>query len=145
MSKHIHLVKSLTTKSIEAIEKLANGQPKDSQNQIIDVREFEVPSSDNSSAAACIRRCFVSTVDSGEFVNVGWVINEKSIGTCLICQVPFGLLHWKHHCRACGNLVCQKCSKFTSKIKAFEELGLLKVCSECHKSKVRIFSTTIII
>lgn len=129
-------MKSLTTKTSDAIEKLAQGQPKDSVNQIIDIREYDVPFGANSSRGSQIRRCFVSTVDSGALADVGWVINDSDIRICLICQVTFGMLHWKHHCRACGNLICQNCSKYTSYIKTVEPLGAVKVCSECFKPDV---------
>jgi len=35
---------------------------------------------------------------------------DDSSDVCLICQSQFGLLNRRHHCRACGQLVCGRCS-----------------------------------
>ena len=69
---------------------------------------------------------------------VGWVINHKQ-NNCLICFTSFGLLKRKHHCRACGNLICDSCSSHKRFIEKMEDkLGRVRVCKECvslNKSK----------
>ena len=46
------------------------------------------------------------------------VLWEKSehFSTCAICGEEFGIRRWKHHCRKCGQLVCDNCSKHESPI-----------------------------
>lgn len=37
---------------------------------------------------------------------------QSDIGTaCKLCNTKFGMLRWRHHCRFCGGLVCDGCSK----------------------------------
>eukprot|EP00929_Paragymnodinium_shiwhaense_P043191 TRINITY_DN22245_c0_g1_i4.p1 TRINITY_DN22245_c0_g1~~TRINITY_DN22245_c0_g1_i4.p1 ORF type:complete len:1478 (-),score=330.24 TRINITY_DN22245_c0_g1_i4:587-5020(-) len=38
-----------------------------------------------------------------------WMPNAAS-STCLRCQRTFNLLRRRHHCRACGDLICRSCS-----------------------------------
>jgi hypothetical protein len=40
---------------------------------------------------------------------VGWIIDED-VKKCLICNLKFGLLQRKHHCRNCGSVICSSCS-----------------------------------
>ncbi|KAJ1660931.1 hypothetical protein IWQ61_000192 [Dispira simplex] len=41
-----------------------------------------------------------------------WVPDEQAV-RCLICYEEFNLFRRKHHCRACGNVVCHYCSTKT--------------------------------
>lgn len=56
-----------------------------------------------------VRRVFVKTRDSAEYFNVGWILSND-LDNCMICNSEFGVFSPKYHCRACGNLVCAKCS-----------------------------------
>ena len=40
---------------------------------------------------------------------VTWVADEAA-SECMACAEPFSLLRWRHHCRGCGAVVCDKCS-----------------------------------
>ena len=55
-----------------------------------------------------IRRVFAKASDSGEYLNIGWIL-ANDLDNCMICNAEFGVLTSKNHCRACGNLVCGKC------------------------------------
>ena len=55
-----------------------------------------------------IRRVFVKTKDSGEYFNIGWILTND-VDHCMICNSEFGMMNGKHHCRACGNIVCSTC------------------------------------
>ena len=37
----------------------------------------------------------------------GWWVEDGSVDRCMICAEPFGLMSRRHHCRACGNVICQ--------------------------------------
>ena len=39
-----------------------------------------------------------------------WV-PDHSRDNCKICKQAFGMFRWRHHCRQCGNLVCDACSQ----------------------------------
>ena len=36
---------------------------------------------------------------------------DGQVAECRTCARPFGLLRRKHHCRACGKIVCDACSR----------------------------------
>lgn len=40
---------------------------------------------------------------------VQWVPDEQ-VTNCHCCNCKFGMFMWKHHCRACGQVVCDDCS-----------------------------------
>tara|TARA_Y100000389_G_scaffold168329_1_gene173927 strand:+ start:3906 stop:5960 length:2055 start_codon:yes stop_codon:yes gene_type:complete len=47
-----------------------------------------------------------------------WIPNDK-IKKCFKCNVEFGLLTRKHHCRICGRIFCSDCSKWNVKKNEF--------------------------
>lgn len=75
----------------------------------------------------------------------GWVLNSQII-SCMRCDMHFGVTSWRHHCRLCGYLVCNKCSAFVVGIfvniiepKATRRVLLEKhgsrVCNHCYEHK----------
>ena len=55
-----------------------------------------------------------------------WVADD-SVSKCMICAVvTFGLLNRRHHCRTCGRVVCNGCSK--------KRVQSKRVCDECIKN-----------
>lgn len=46
--------------------------------------------------------------DSG-YTQQPWLPDELCTD-CMLCQQPFGLFRWTHHCRDCGGLYCSECS-----------------------------------
>lgn len=71
---------------------------------------------------------------------VGWVI-DTDLEKCMICIKTFGWIkgRLKHHCRACGALVCHECSPYSSPIPFLEE-AVSRVCKNCFGLKPGIFS-----
>jgi hypothetical protein len=47
-----------------------------------------------------------------------WVSDEAFVG-CMACKLEFWLFRWRHHCRGCGQLLCDSCS--TSRV-AFDQV-----------------------
>ena len=48
---------------------------------------------------------------------VQWMAKEKweqdsASGSCRVCEKAFGIVCRRHHCRKCGQLVCDTCSKY---------------------------------
>lgn len=69
-------------------------------------------------------------------LSTGWILNN-SLTCCFSCSNKFNFItNPRHHCRACGNLVCSTCSSNELFIKKYESLGKQRVCSGCFfKSK----------
>eukprot|EP00808_Paulinella_micropora_P023249 g9438.t1 len=60
---------------------------------------------------------------------VPWV-PDLMASKCWLCQVEFGLLLRRHHCRICGNVLCDACSNLKSwlpRVRAPQ-----RTCERCH-------------
>ena len=77
-----------------------------------------------------IKRLYVRRPDV-KYVGVGWVINED-INFCMICAKQFGFFLYRHHCRSCGNLVCDGCSPYLFVLEELELDGEQRVCIQCY-------------
>ena len=78
----------------------------------------------------CVRRVYVLNSS----YKVGWVV-DRDMERCMICLDRFNWLKFKHHCRACGSLVCSSCSPFTAYLPNFEEEDGSRVCRNCFGLK----------
>ncbi|XP_015254026.1 PREDICTED: hepatocyte growth factor-regulated tyrosine kinase substrate isoform X6 [Cyprinodon variegatus] len=58
-----------------------------------------------------------------------WVDAEE----CHRCRVQFGVMTRKHHCRACGQIFCGKCSSKYSTIPKFGIEKEVRVCEPCFE------------
>lgn len=56
----------------------------------------------------------------------------KDADCCSRCRAEFGLVQRKHHCRACGDVVCGKCSSKNSIIPKFGIEKEVRVCDSCY-------------
>ena len=54
-----------------------------------------------------------------------------SVTECQVCSAPFGVMSRKHHCRACGAVVDEQCSREKVRIPSLDEKALFKVCNLC--------------
>lgn len=60
-----------------------------------------------------------------------WV-PDQSATRCMICSEEFGtLFRRKHHCRACGKVVCHSCSSRTILIKGAHSEKVGRACDDC--------------
>ena len=75
---------------------------------------------------------------SNGFRGVGWIIDEE-IRSCMICNQTFHFFLRKHHCRSCGNIICQKCSNNFVIIEEMYDLGEQRVCNMCYWGQVSSF------
>lgn len=57
------------------------------------------------------------------------VIKTDDVSRCMICEVIFSVMKRKHNCRACGIVVCGKCSN--QKL-LFEDNKNMRVCRLCY-------------
>lgn len=129
MSEHVSYIKRVSKKPIQVIQKELAKQINNSNPHVERVR---VKSLENGS----IKRVFVKAKDTGVLGTVGWVVNDN-IKVCMLCRkTKFGLFTRRHHCRACGNLVCHQCSGNKSLIDGAETLGQQRICNECCSKQV---------
>lgn len=85
-----------------------------------------------------VRRVFVSCADSGVYSRLGWVLS-KDVHHCMLCSAAFSSSwRFKHHCRCCGNVVCEKCSPDSSRatLDALPSCSLQRVCVQCNYGQV---------
>ncbi|KAK2498312.1 hypothetical protein MC885_021307, partial [Smutsia gigantea] len=60
-----------------------------------------------------------------------WV-RDKMVTMCMRCQEPFNALtRRRHHCRACGYVVCARCSDYRAELK-YDEDRPNRVCFDCY-------------
>ncbi|KAF9921680.1 hypothetical protein FBU30_008237 [Linnemannia zychae] len=60
-----------------------------------------------------------------------WV-PDQSATRCMICSEEFGtIFRRKHHCRACGKVVCHSCSSRTILIKGAHSEKVGRACDDC--------------
>ena len=64
-----------------------------------------------------------------------WVPSD-CIKECNLCQVEFGMLRWKYHCRACGNVFCSNCTQNNEYVCGFADQKV-KVCDLCHRDIIK--------
>ena len=65
------------------------------------------------------------------FDGVGWILNED-MNSCMICATVFSFFNGRHHCRACGNIVCGACSPQFIVIHELSQFGKQRVCNQCY-------------
>ena len=59
-----------------------------------------------------------------------WVKDELA-ETCKLCRLKFTLTERKHHCRLCGQIFCQSCSRFETEIATSNATKPVRVCNTC--------------
>jgi len=58
-----------------------------------------------------------------------WIPDQR-VTMCQLCSNEFTLVNRRHHCRACGKVVCSSCSAYKAPIK-YRQFESVKVCSSC--------------
>ena len=142
MAKHISLLQKIVNESMETLQRELDDfidGIKVTDPIVIDIRESTM-TLDHSPVV--VRRVFLRTDDSKSLSTVGWVV-KHNVKNCLDCLKKFTKLAWRHHCRACGIMVCAECSTRVSYVEGFEHLGRMRVCNSCNpkvKFKHRLFT-----
>jgi hypothetical protein len=75
-------------------------------------------------------RVYLVSTSGGEYCAVGWIISE-SASHCMRCLSTFGFLLSRHHCVACGDIICTKCSPKKAIIAELRSDIEHRVCEEC--------------
>uniref|UniRef100_A0A3B4VKM9 FYVE, RhoGEF and PH domain containing 6 n=2 Tax=Seriola dumerili TaxID=41447 RepID=A0A3B4VKM9_SERDU len=76
----------------------------------------------------------VELSDSGDGAPLGskapiWIPDPRTT-MCMICTCEFSLTWRRHHCRACGKVVCQSCSSNKYRLEYLKN-QLARVCDQC--------------
>lgn len=59
-------------------------------------------------------------------------IRDNEVTMCMKCKEPFNALtRRRHHCRACGYVVCYKCSDYKTSLR-YDSNKLNRVCKDCY-------------
>ncbi|XP_077464985.1 FYVE, RhoGEF and PH domain-containing protein 1 [Stigmatopora argus] len=65
-------------------------------------------------------------------------IREKEVTLCMKCQEAFNALtRRRHHCKACGHVVCGKCSEFRARL-SYDNNRTNRVCIDCYAMLVGV-------
>jgi anaerobic ribonucleoside-triphosphate reductase len=56
---------------------------------------------------------------------------KSEASDCSQCGRSFGVLARRHHCRQCGVIVCEACSRNKVRIPRLDERMLFKACNKC--------------
>ncbi|XP_034027729.1 FYVE, RhoGEF and PH domain-containing protein 1 [Thalassophryne amazonica] len=65
-------------------------------------------------------------------------IREKEVTLCMKCQEPFNsITKRRHHCKACGHVVCGKCSEFRARL-SYDNNRTNRVCIDCYAALVGV-------
>ncbi|XP_062855528.1 FYVE, RhoGEF and PH domain-containing protein 1 isoform X2 [Trichomycterus rosablanca] len=65
-------------------------------------------------------------------------IREKEVTLCMRCQEPFNsITKRRHHCKACGHVVCGKCSEFRARL-LYDNNRANRVCIDCYTTLVGV-------
>ncbi|XP_035510289.1 pleckstrin homology domain-containing family F member 2-like [Morone saxatilis] len=86
-----------------------------------------------------IEECRTSLLQGGglqpgsNFAN-SWIPDQAAY-KCMCCFKKFTATNRRHHCRKCGFLVCNKCSRHRALIDHIHPTKKLRICNLCHKDK----------
>ncbi|XP_055794142.1 FYVE, RhoGEF and PH domain-containing protein 4-like [Salvelinus fontinalis] len=63
-------------------------------------------------------------------------IRDSEVTMCMKCSEPFNALtRWRHHCRACGCVVCWRCSDNKVTLE-YDGNKVNRVCLDCHAALI---------
>ncbi|CAF0821626.1 unnamed protein product [Adineta steineri] len=60
-----------------------------------------------------------------------WIPN-KDVQECSSCKLQFGSNYSKHHCRACGHIFCDTCTKNRAIVPLLDTKKAERVCDNCY-------------
>ena len=67
---------------------------------------------------------------AGESYSAGWVLDDE-VDACMHCSAKFSLFKGKHHCRNCGDIICNDCSKHRIVLSNIKSSKGQRVCNVC--------------
>ncbi len=142
MSNHLVFMKGAIIQPIFVLNKEKNARrpsnliPGALDCYIDDIVEESVLLDPSNPVKTTVHRIFVGSGDGGAYCDVGWVLNDDATH-CMLCRSIFGMFSYKHHCKACGNVICQGCSSNAAYVFEIQSQGLLRACNLCYFGQVR--------
>ena len=155
---------NITEETIKVINRNNNTFHNDYNNNSNKINSIFSPSStqslsSSSSSSRIVRRIYVFTnnPELGRYHKLGWILDDD-IDNCMLCNVSFQQYNCnsfsiyssnKHHCRACGNIICASCCSSTGYLKDISSSSsttsssLHKVCNLCYygQDEIELFIT----
>jgi hypothetical protein len=147
MTDHIAFIRNITSKQVVTLKNELKHKrrktisPRSNSPSIVSsdkqpfLKELREDSLLLNGKVVKIRRCYVEAVDSGSYFKVGWVVT-CDVDNCMVCCARLGNFVSKHHCRACGNVVCQSCSSAEAIVLEVVTAGPVRVCVQCYWGQV---------
>ena len=62
---------------------------------------------------------------------------DQLVSDCMVCNTAFTFFRRKHHCRECGSVICNNCSKWRQSNSPSGEKSLLRICKSCNTTSPR--------
>uniref|UniRef100_A0A1X7T846 FYVE, RhoGEF and PH domain-containing protein 6 n=1 Tax=Amphimedon queenslandica TaxID=400682 RepID=A0A1X7T846_AMPQE len=82
----------------------------------------------------------LSTLDRSGFGSFAPIlVPDQSVSMCQICSEEFTFIFRRHHCRACGRVVCGNCSPFKAYLAYMNKEE--RICSVCNHHQIRQHSS----
>ena len=60
---------------------------------------------------------------------------DQMTNECMVCSATFSFFRRKHHCRQCGQLICNNCSKWRKYDSPGGAANVQRICTGCASSK----------
>lgn len=102
--------------------------------------EVSVPMTHNGRAERADSKLFLKAMygSTSPLKPPTWVPDSEA-SVCRLCETPFTFFNRRHHCRACGQVVCNDCSRRRRIVERVDPLNVVRVCDLCSvSSKVYI-------
>lgn len=147
MSQHVNFIRKAAAFPVYRLKNDVHAYVESVHNQENDARKLgtfvitglRAESLNIGGITKTYRRVYVLCPDSGNYSHVGWILTSDA-DNCMVCGTVFpNSSGVKHHCRACGNVICDKCSKNRAIVTPIDSLGLVRVCSLCSYGQVSYF------
>ncbi|XP_046840202.1 FYVE, RhoGEF and PH domain-containing protein 4-like isoform X2 [Xenia sp. Carnegie-2017] len=75
------------------------------------------------------RKISMNETDVGKIAPI-WV-RDDAVTMCMKCTVAFTKLRRRHHCRACGKILCGSCSSYKARLE-YDDNKINRVCETCY-------------
>ena len=70
-----------------------------------------------------------------------WV-RDENVDSCKACQIKFTFSERKHHCRDCGLIFCNNCTRYEIEIPRLNIRKQVRVCQSCYNQISRFDITS---
>jgi len=87
-------------------------------------------------AQTALRSVDLSTLTDANIAPI-WT-PDRNAPKCIVCNAAFSVFLRRHHCRSCGGIVCDNCSKKRYLLEHVDKDNLVRVCDPCYEKYVTI-------